>query len=545
MAVLEQFGGIIPRLPWHKLPKTNATIAHDVKLHNGKLEPWRERRAVSTAVQDAVCVYYHGCCSYTFDKCVYLTEYVTDYSRVYMTGRMPYPEVATFSDNCSLQAYRLGVPNPAYAPKVSGTYSESRATDSRSYVYTYVNVFGEESGPSPVSEHVSVSDGSSVTVSGFSAPDTTYGVVSINIYRTATVWRSGNDKEHTEATEFLFVGTVPISASSYTDTIKIKYLGHALETEDNREPPADMRQIIYIRGTGVLAGCCGNTIHFATAYQPYNWPAENDLTLPYNIVNIQSLGSVLFVSTDGYPYVIDGAQNCKPLQCRQVTEVFTPLPDISCGHVNSSVITPFGMVYSSRDGLVLVNQNGTYQLITTAWFSSDDWVKIRPDTVRMGFWRGYLFVTTDVLSFMLQIDGNTYNDVSATNLVTISDKPVAYTLTPFGELIMLEDNVLWQWNAGTKYRKYQWRSRMLGFGGEGTPTVAKVKTDGIMLRILSEQGTTAFERFVPNDTPVRLKRLVRGREWRIELSGKGTVDYVNLGLRFNTFEGNVNNGNIM
>jgi hypothetical protein len=545
MAVLEQFGGIVPRLPWHMLPKTSATIAHDVKIHNGKLEPWRERKAVGTAVQDAVCVYYHGCCSYTFDKCVYLTRYVTDYDRLYLTGRNDYPEVGELGDNCSLTTYRLGVPAPTKAPTVKGTYAEGRDVDSRSYVYTFVNVFGEEGAPSPVSEHVSVRDGTDVVLSGFDIPDTTYGVMFINVYRTATVWRSGNDKEHVEATEYLFVGSTPVNSSYFTDNVKTKYLGHAIETEEVREPPQDMRQITYLTGTGVLAGCCGNTIHFSKAYQPYNWPAEYDLTLPYNIVNIKSLGSVLFVSTDGYPFIIDGSQNCQPQQCRQVTEVFTPLADISCGHVNSSIVTPFGMIYSSRDGLVLVAQNGTYQLITTAWFSTDDWVKIRPDTVRMGYWRGYVFVTTDTLSFMLQIDGNTYNDVKAANLVTLSDKPVAYTLTPHGELVMLEDNILWQWNAGVKYRKYTWTSRMLGFGGEGTPTVAKVKTDGIDLSIISEQGETAFSRFVPNDTPVRLKRLVRGREWRVNLSGKGTVEYVNLGLRFNTFEGNIQNGNSM
>ena len=46
MPVLSEFGGIIPRMSWHALPMTNATIAHDIKLRNGKIEPWRERSVV-------------------------------------------------------------------------------------------------------------------------------------------------------------------------------------------------------------------------------------------------------------------------------------------------------------------------------------------------------------------------------------------------------------------------------------------------------------------------------------------------------------------
>ena len=211
MAILSSFGGIIPRVAWHTLPLTSATVAHDVKLRNGKLEAWRERLAVGTAVTDAKCVWYHGCCYYTFDKCVDMAEYVTDFGRLYFTGRKDYPEVARTGDNCALTYYRLGVPKPTSVLAISGTISTGRNCASRSYVYTYVNTFGEEGAPSIPSESITVADGTAVTLTGFTIPDVTYGVTTINIYRTSTAWTAGNEKEQETNTDYLLVATVPVS----------------------------------------------------------------------------------------------------------------------------------------------------------------------------------------------------------------------------------------------------------------------------------------------------------------------------------------------
>ncbi len=543
MPTISTFGGIIPRMPWANLPLENATVAHDVKIRNGKLEPWREKLAIAQAVQDAVVVHFHGCCPYTFDTCVDMAEYVTDYSRLYFTGRKDYPEVASIGSNCSLTYYRLGVPQPTQAPNISCSESYGRQCSARSYVYTFVNIFGEEGAPSPASRQVTVADGTAVAVSNFSVPDSVYGVESINVYRTATILRDGTEKTQEPGTEFLFVANIPLGTGVYADTVLEKMLGEVITVENNREPPVDLRHITYLRGTGVLAGVTTNQVHFCQAYQPSNWPAEHDLTLPYNIVHAVSLGSKLFITTDSYPYVIDGAQDCEPKKCRGVDDVNTPLPDISCGHVHGAISTPFGAIYASKDGIVLVNPSGQFQIISSAWFSTDDWVKIRPETARFAYWRGYLICVTDVISFMLEIDSGTYNDVKTAALVTVSDVPVDMTTTQSGELILLQDSMLWQWNAGSSYRAYRWDSRELGFGGESTPIVAKVRTDGIKLCIMGSDSANNYERFVPNEAPVRLKRLGRQRNWRLRLSGKGTVEYIVLGMTINAVEGHKQNGN--
>lgn len=543
MAVLSEFGGIVPRLPWHKLPLTGATVAHDVKIRNGTLAPWRERKALASAVTDAVCVHYHGCCPYTFNKCVEMAEYVTDYNRLFFTGHANYPETARTGTDCELTYSRLGVPQPQSAPSVSGGGATGRDAASRSYVYTWVNKFGEEGAPSPASNSITVVDGSGVTVSGITYPDSSYAVVRANIYRTATVYRTGTEQTQEPGTEFLYVGST--TGSSFSDSARDMYLGEAIVTEDYREPPETLRQICYLRGTGVLTGVTTNGVHFCRPFQPHNWPAELDLTLPYNIVHAVTLGNMLFISTDSYPYVISGAPSCEAHQCRNVTEVNTPLPDIACGHVNSAISTPFGMVYVSKDGLVLVSSNAQFQIITSGWFSTDDWVKIRPETARLAYWRGYIICVTDMVSFMLEIDGKIYNDVQAAALTTISDKPVCMAVTQSDELIMLQDDFLWHWNAGSGYRSYIWCSRELGFGGEATPLAVQCRTTGTQLALLSPRDDILYERFIGDSKPHRLKRLGRNRNWRLRLSGKGTTEWVSLGELFNTLEGNVNNGNTL
>lgn len=530
MPVLNAFGGIVPRTPWHLLQPNEATIAHNVKLRNGKVQAWRERKPVGLGVQNAKTVYYKGCCLLTWDTCTSVAEYVTDYGRLFITGRTEQPETFTLI-NCAPKYFKLGVPAPVTAPVVSCVEATGRDCALRSYVYTYVNCFGEESAPSPVSGPLSVRDGTPVNVHGMVLPPDGYGVEEIWVYRTATAYRDYQVKEQEPLTDFLKVAELKLPVTYMTDTLLEKYLGPVLNTREARVPPKNLQHISYLRGTGVLTGVTVNGVHFCAPYQPSNWPAEYDMTLPYNIINMVTVNDKVIVSTDGYPYVIDGAPSCEARKCRAANDVDIPLPDISCGYANSAIPTPFGMVYSSKDGLVLVTPNAQFQILTSKWFSTDDWGKLRPDTVRLAYWRGYLFCVTDIVSFMLEIDGGTYSDFQLGALTTISDKPLDMHTTSSGELIMLDaDRIVYQWDAGGSFREYIWESRELSFDGKSSPTTAKVRSPDTLFKLLSPWADTAYARKVTNDEPFRLGRLGRHLNYRIGLYGVGDVDYVDLGM---------------
>lgn len=538
MPVIELFGGLVPRLSKHKLSADAATVAHDVKLRSGKLEAWREKKELHSGLIGAVSFDYYDCCPLVWDTCVSATNYMPEFERLYLSGRSDHPEQAYVFDDCSMSYFYLGVPAPDMAPTVSGTESCGETTSVRSYIYTYVNEDGEESGPSPASPILSIADGAPVRVTVY-PPLTGYRIAAINIYRAGTGYRLGNEKEQSPITDFMLVETVTVGASSITitDSLGEDHLGPICESRENRVPPQDLRFLRHINGTGTLVGATQTGVHFSRNMQPWNWPAEFDLIMPHNIVHLVTWDKWVYVTTDSSPQIINGGV-LESRADRQVIDLGVSLPDISCGYANSAVGTPFGAVYASVDGLILVKPNGQFDVITAGWYSTDDWKRLRPDTVRLAYWRGYIICVTDVVSFLLELDGKTYADYSPGALVTISDKPVDMRVTDSGELLMLENDSLWQWDAGSKLRPYKWESRELSWGGKSSPTMAKVRTTDITFKLLTPWPDVFYERHIVDEKPVRLGRVGRHLNYRLGFYGTGTVEFAQLG----TAEITVNKG---
>ena len=576
MARFLEFHGIFPRITEDNLPPNSATVANDVNLRSGRLEPWRERLALAEAPESALTMHQHGCCYYTWDTCVSVAEYLPDYNSMFITGRRGYPERAVFGDNCSLTYYRLGVPKPAGTPSVSsasengagkididlnaGTeeldgddkltkqqenlttrIDSGRIMTGRSYCVTYVNIFGEESAPGNPSRVISVCDGDTVVITGLpSAPSSEYGVRYLRIYRSASVQNSdsGGTKRATEndtPAAWFMVAELPVGTASYADSTKELDLGWALQTDDYREPPADLRQMTYLRGTGVLAGVTTNMVHFSEPYQPWNWMRKSDLTLPYNIVHAVSFGTYLYVTTTANPYVIDMTKGCQE-QCAPVDDVNISLPDIACGYAHSAVATPFGCVYVSKDGLALIKPDAQVDLLTKAYFSTEDWAKIRPETIRLTYWRGYIVFVSDKASFMLEVDPSLYGDdtgAKAGNLTTFSDSPVDLIDSANDELLMMDSGFIWQWNAGNTWRRYHWESRPFDFNSLSSPNSVKLilRKGSTYFTIISADSDQQqlWGGVITNSRPHRIGRL--GRHWfyKLGLDGTGVVEsaYVN------------------
>ena len=555
MARFLEFHGIFPRITEDNLPTNSATVANDVNLRSGRLEPWRERLALAEAPESALTMHQHGCCYYTWDTCVSVAEYLPDYNSMFITGRRGYPERAVFGDNCSLTYYRLGVPKPAGTPSVSSAsenaigrseVNDQRTMTGRSYCVTYVNIFGEESAPGNPSRVISVCDGDTVVITGLpstdsvDAPSSEYGVRYLRLYRSASVMNSdsGGTKraaENDNPAAWFLVAELPVGVTEFHDSVKELDLGWALQTDDYREPPADLRQMTYLRGTGVLAGVTTNMVHFSEPYQPWNWMRKSDLTLPYNIVHAVSFGTYLYVTTTANPYVIDMTKGCQE-QCTPVYDVNISLPDIACGYAHSAVATPFGCVYVSKDGLALIKPDAQVDLLTKAYFSTEDWAKIRPETIRLTYWRGYIVFVSDKASFMLEVDPSLYGDdtgAKAGNLTTFSDSPVDLIDSANDELLMMDSGFIWQWNAGNTWRRYHWESRPFDFNGLSSPNSVKLilRKGSTYFTIISADTDQQqlWGGVITDSRPHRIGRL--GRHWfyKLGLDGTGVVEsaYVN------------------
>lgn len=531
--IIETFRGISPRTPEHVLARGQATRAHNVDLSHGSLHPWREPLAVRQMDAGTRTLEMYGCCAFGWDTCVSVARWLPDCPRLYLTGHAAYPELATVNlGKCELTYQRLGVPMPTTLPLVSYITVPEKTVESaaRNYVFTYVNNLGEESAPSYPSSSLTVDDGQAVTVSGWAAQPEEYVVERVRIYRLATGFRTGAEKEQEFTSDYLLVDEIPVSQGQYLDRKKDLDLQWPLGTREVREPPAALQQITAIDGVATLAGFVGNKLYFTKNGQPWNWPLELEVTLDDNIVGMAEDDGKLYITTTGRPYVVDGIADCGDRPCRPVVKSDYPFADIGCGYAHSRTITPFGLVYASAEGLILLSSRDAPTVLTDGVLAARDWAQLRPDTTRLAYWRGWIICITDVVSFMFLVDRRTYQQqASIADMTTISDSPVDMVLSDSGALLMLgSDGIVAQWDAGTSYRPYEWITPVY-VGSHHWWPAGLVEVDGSVTFTIEGENGAIFSRPVTRNRPFRMRRLGRNRKHYLRLAGTGEVTFLKMG----------------
>ena len=472
---VQKFKGIVPKYPSHLLGEGYAEVAHDVKLHNAQLAPYRTPLTVHTVPNGTKRIHQWGCCWFHWDKCVEVAEWHSNCPRLMVTGDKAYPTVLAINEDCSTGCggspeWRLGVPAPRTAPTVSDAkftkptnenwlpMSEQR--EKRNYVYTYVNCFDEEGPPSYPSRLIDVDDGATVVVSGFAKPPEEYGIKAINIYRSATGQRSDKDAlgKVDFSTGHYLVGTIPVTSSTFVDKgFTVNVIGEGLNTHEVAEPPAGLRGIVAIPNTLVLAGFVGNTVCVSMNNQPYNWPEAHRYTLDDNVVAITPFLNYILVATDGHPYVIelkDPANNREP---HTVLRMDTPLPMVRCCDTQGAVAIDKGMAYVSDRGVVVLTPREPV-VLTSAWFSKDDWRQLHPEAMRLAWHDGGLYITTTDKTYLIQIEDQTFGDANDHRVTTLSVTPTTWHVNRQGVLFLLDDGEVKQWDAGDEYLPYYWKS---------------------------------------------------------------------------------------
>lgn len=528
---LYEFFGIAPRLRGKQLPQSYATVAHDVDLTHGILQPFREPLKVSDKT-GASRVASYGCDIFTFDQCVSVAEWLPDCPRLYITGRVGYPEVATIEAG-ALSYRRLGVPRPAAPPRAVAEAVSTSSDKARSvaYVVTFVNGFGEESAPSLPSMDVVIDDGQTVVVSFEYDPAIEYDVKQLRVYRRDTGFRVGAEKEQTLATHWYLVAEESIDSIGIVDKKLIKDVGYGLTSLEVREPPTNLGNITSISGTAMLVGSSGNKLVFSENLQPYSFPIAQEMTLDDNIVALGSQGNTIFVATDGHPYRLVADAGCDKRDCRQIVKYDQPMPMINCHIGQGSVITPFGMVYVSADGLVLLSDSDSPAVITSDVLSADDWRKLKPHTMRLAYHKGALFVVSEAISFMYWVDAGTYKDTKHKRMVTISDEPIDMVETRQGELLMMTADGVYQWNASGTLRPYLWVSENIdaNFLFAVTRVRLDVLSASVKCTLESARGEVSRQ-YATGDTIIPFSRLGRHKDYHIRVEGIGEVSELEIGV---------------
>ena len=261
---------------------------------------------------------------------------------------------------------------PAIAPASFTTFTQNlqlwgnvftaSVLEARSYVYTWVTAYGEESPPSPATIETGWSNGT-WTVSLFTPPPDEMGVTrnitTVRLYR--TVPATGGQ------TSFFFVKDLQVGTISYVDTATDdKVAINTLLQSTLWFPPPESLEAMISLPNGIAVGFKGNEIWFSEAYRPHAWPPSYVLTTEFPIIGIGAHLNAVIVATAGKPYVASGVSPAS----MSLTKIEQAEP---CLSRRSVVSTTSGVYYMSPNGLIQVMQTGQASNFTAAWVTREKW----------------------------------------------------------------------------------------------------------------------------------------------------------------------------
>jgi hypothetical protein len=251
-------------------------------------------------------------------------------------------------------------------------YADSEVEDRR-YVLTYVNEFGEEGAPGPLSGIISVGADQGVTVTlptGASitpfvgAP--TFLVAKKRLYRSVA---------GTTAAQYLFVAELDIATLTYVDTLSAAQLGEVIPTENFDLPPANLKGIV-LHPNGFFVGYDGNRLYFSEPYIPSAWPADYIRNLDFKITGLAIHGQTIVVGTEQDIYV-GSCTDPQSFTERHLDQIYP------CVDRRTMISTGFAVTFVSPVGLVSVDGSGA-RVITSGSYNRKQWQALITSGVPFG-----------------------------------------------------------------------------------------------------------------------------------------------------------------
>lgn len=405
---LNVFGGMAPKYGVEDLKESYAEISDNVNLYSSDLIPYRKPKfieRVPDGIKHIFPLYTNDnsikeWVKFSKDVDVVPSTISDTNQRFYVTGNGR-PKV---SDKDTYPVfYDLGIPKPRSVPVATVGAGGTPPALARVYVYTFVSEWGEEGQPSDPSPTVNANDGAIVTITNIQTSQPalifigtielasdfpTSSSVSVHDYYRITADVTDNDVTKTNTgqafkvgdniewdgiswkklaetifstnitkkriyrtsdigsdADYQFVAEIPISQSTYVDTVLIADLVEPLATIDYRMAPEFLSGLIFLPN-GIFVGFSGKEIFFSEPYLPHAWPEKYALSVESNIIGLAPNGGTSFiVCTNRYPYQCTG--NTPDVMTLRRIEV-----DLPCASKRSIVDMGRGAMYASSKGLV-------------------------------------------------------------------------------------------------------------------------------------------------------------------------------------------------
>ena len=384
-ARISPFGGMVPAVDDSLLAPINAALAQDTWTYSGAVVGLPERKVVYELVDPDTTKVYRLPNNYTDalhisdsvwlefphpDTDVLRTQVVDDtFDRYYWASPLDAPRYMTQAQVVAAApalagAYLLGIPAPG---TITGIVSGgvSATLKSVAYVQTFVSAYGEEGQPSPPKTYTAQKIDATYTIT-FDQPDpadlgTNRNITHMRLYRTITATNG--------TTTYFFLTEVPVGTVSYADnastmTDAILAFNAQLESTNWSPPPSDLQGWVSM-ANGIVAGFRSNEIWFCEPYRMHAWPAIYTLAVEYPIVGLGVQNNALVVCTDGFTYVVNGA-NPASMSLNKIAGL-TP-----CTARGSILSTTDGVYFSTPAGLALVTPGGMV-IATKELIRKDKW----------------------------------------------------------------------------------------------------------------------------------------------------------------------------
>ena len=262
--------------------------------------------------------------------------------------------------------------------------------EARTYVYTWVDAYGEESAPSPPTLVNGWSNGT-WTIGIFNPTAADMGVnrnlAIIRLYRTvvgtggsttyywvADISMGSTNADAIAAVNADVVNGVPCSppSATYVDTqLDTTVALNIILPSTNYFPPPDNLQGILALPNGLYVGFVGNEIWFSQPYYPHAWPPGYVITTEYPIVGLGYTGGAIVACTSANAYVITGTS---PAQMSSI-KCHPAQPCTSRGSIVSSDI---GVFYIAPAGLIQVTSTAVCTNVTELWVTMEKWAALVP-----------------------------------------------------------------------------------------------------------------------------------------------------------------------
>jgi hypothetical protein len=398
-------------------------------------------------------------------------------------------------------------------PTLDGGSLTDIILEDRTYVYTYLTVWDEESMPSPPSPVVETDTSLDQTILTDAGPSpNVYNINRKRIYR-SSVGTSG-------ASAYQLLDTIPLAQLEYTDNKTQEELEDVLPSLDWDMPPDSMRGLCAMQN-GIMAAFSVNNLLFSEAFRPHAWPTAYRHALDYNIVGIKSFTTYLVVGTEGNPYIFQGidpsSMSGMKLELKQ-----------ACVSKRSMVSVGDGVIYASPDGLVFVSPTGVKNL-TEGIFSRDDWQAMQPRFIDGYAQEGryFGFNTLTGKGFCMDPEAGAFYTLTMVAAAGYQDlKQDQLYLVPNGS----HDINKWEGLHGDspgEFYEFAWTSKIFVLPRATCFSVAQVEAQFYPLVFnLYGDGVLRHTQNVLNEAPFRLPSGYLAKEITIQLGGVSTVNTV-------------------